>query len=992
MNRFLALSLRTHLFLLVIFLTLPALGVIIYSGFVQRSTDIRDAGLQSAKLAQSVASLQDDLVNAAEQLLSTLALLPEVRSRNATATSAILTGLLQKNPHYSNILVSDTSGSLWASAVPFSRPVSHWNHHYFRDTLATGNFSSGEYATGMITGKRVLHFGYPVRSSDGTIIGVVAVALDLDACWDLFLKTGFPHNTSVTLLDHRGTVMSRSQGTKFVGERDKPELFAMMKNGGPQGTFTAEGLDGTKRLFAYTKLRLNEEREPFLYVRAGIPEAEAVAHANGALIHSLRVMAPFPVLGLLLIWFIGNRTIIQRVTALQDAAQRLAAGDLSVRVSRTVAGGELGSLGAAFDDMAEKLARREQDLQKSQSENAFLSGLLERSGQPFGAGTPDGRLDRVNSAFATLLGYCAEELNGMNWFSGLTPPEWISRERAALEELHRTGRPVRYEKEYLHKDGSRVQVELLTDEIRDDQGNPVYYYAFITDISLRLRMEQALRDSEELFRTLCDAAPIGICREDRSGHNIYSNPRWEEISGLSAEESLDEGWCRVLHPEDRDEVIRLRTDTIARGEIVSHEYRLVTPEGETVWVRALSNPIRNFDGEVTGYVGTVEDITEVRKARQEMLRTDKLESLGVLAGGIAHDFNNILTAILGNISLAQMYHDDPEALGKRLDEAERAAIRAKGLTRQLLTFARGGEPVKKIVQIRKLIEEAAGFATVGSTVSHEIVMAGDYWMEADEGQLSQLFHNLFLNAVQSMAQGGIIRIAADLQVGEAGSKPFVVVTVKDNGTGIAEHDLPRIFDPYFTTKQQGSGLGLATCYSIVTRHGGTITVTSQPGQGSSFRVTLPALDLERIAAQEQAAESDTGRGRILVMDDERPIRDLARAMLESLGYQVETVADGAAAITLYRQRYREQVPFSAVIMDLTVPAGCGGLEALSALREIDPAVKGIVSSGYAEDPIMANFQEHGFCAVLGKPYRLRELCAVLDVVLGRSEEQPFSGA
>ena len=865
MNRFFSLPLRIHLLLLVILLTLPAAGVITYSGLSQRKAARHEATQQVLKLAYTIASEQKDLVTASEQLLSTLTLIPDIRNRNVAATNAILADLLAKNPHYANIFVADMSGALWSSAVPHTHAVSHAGYRYLTDAIATGRFSSGEYATGKITRKKVLHFGYPLRDPSGRITGVAAVALDLEYCWHLLGKAGLPPKTSLTLVDHNGTIVSRSLNNQFVGSPDKASLFRIMNEGPREGAFQAVGLDGTTRLFAYNKLHLHGEQTPYLYIRAGIPEQAIVAQANSALLQNLLVLAPFPLLGLCIIWLIGKKAIVDRVATLQGAVQRLAGGDLEVRVSNLVTGGELGSLGLAFDDMAESLARRDKELRESQQENAFLTGLLEHSSQPFAIAYPDGRIGRFNPAFLALLGYGSEELRTLDWIGELTPSDWRAREQEKLLELEHSDQPVRYEKEYLRKDGSRVPVELLTHVVREPDGRPAFYYAFITDI------------------------------------------------------------------------------------------------------------------------------TERRHAQREMLKTDKLESLGVLAGGIAHDFNNILTAILGNISLAQMYVNDPDALSKRLEDAENAAVRAKGLTRQLLTFARGGEPVKKFVQIRKLLEEAVGFATVGSKVTYEVLLKGDFWVEADEGQLSQAFHNLVLNAVQAMPEGGALVIRADRVRTGPDRKPILTITVTDTGIGIPEYDLPRIFDPYFTTKQQGNGLGLATCHSIITRHGGTISVTSAPGQGSTFLVTLPALELGDATDAELRHEAAQGRGRILVMDDEAPVREIARSMLDSLGYAAECAADGDDAVRLYQERKEEGMPFAAVIMDLTIPGGRGGKEVLASLLSIDPEVRAIVSSGYAEDPVMANFREYGFSAVLGKPYLLHELSAVLREVLPEQGENRTQG-
>ena len=363
------------------------------------------------------------------------------------------------------------------------------------------------------------------------------------------------------------------------------------------------------------------------------------------------------------------------------------------------------------------------------------------------------------------------------------------------------------------------------------------------DVTSRRLVEEQLRSSEEQFRTLCDSSPMGIFKADCHGNNTYSNRRWEEISGLSAQESLGQGWCRAIHPDEQEKTVIAWNEAASTGRRMELESRYLTPQGKTVWVRVLATPITGPDRVITGYVGTVEDVTELRRARDEQLKSLKLESLAVLAGGIAHDFNNILMAITGNISLARMQRHDTELLMERLADAEKAATRAKGLTRQLLTFARGGEPVKRITELKGVLREAAGFATHGSSLPCEFLLADNLLpVMADEGQLGQLFHNLVINAVQAMPHGGTITIRAENFSSPTG-KPFVRISVVDTGIGIHESEQQRIFDPYVTTKEQGSGLGLAICHSIVEKHGGTIDLESAPGKGSTFYVTLPALEL-----------------------------------------------------------------------------------------------------------------------------------------------------
>jgi nitrogen-specific signal transduction histidine kinase/ActR/RegA family two-component response regulator len=392
-------------------------------------------------------------------------------------------------------------------------------------------------------------------------------------------------------------------------------------------------------------------------------------------------------------------------------------------------------------------------------------------------------------------------------------------------------------------------------------------------------------------------------------------------------------------------------------------------------------------GKIFGVIEYFRDITERKKAQQERLRLDKLESLGVLAGGIAHDFNNILMVILGSISLATLVPSVSEA-HERLAAAEAACGQGQSLARQLLTFAKGGAPIKKTQDLKGIIQEAARLALSGSQSRVEFSLPEHLWeVEVDRGQIHQVFSNLLINADQAMPTGGLIQIQAEnLAESEAIrlSLPpgkHVAVTLADQGLGIAPEHLERIFDPYFTTKQKGSGIGLATVHSIVTQHGGRITVDSHLGQGSSFRLYLPAI--EATVEDEKLSEAilPKGRGRILLMDDEPLVREVVGKMLHALGYEPVFAREGREALELYARGQASGEPIAAVILDLTIPGGMGGMEAIQHLLAQDPQVKAIVSSGYGGSSIMADFKSHGFLGVIAKPYRLQKLSKVLQEVL-----------
>ncbi|HWP49288.1 MAG TPA: GAF domain-containing protein [Candidatus Limnocylindrales bacterium] len=507
---------------------------------------------------------------------------------------------------------------------------------------------------------------------------------------------------------------------------------------------------------------------------------------------------------------------------------------------------------------------------------------------------------------------------------------------------------------------------------------------------------QAAQQSEEKFRQIAEniGEVFWMTSPDKS-QMIYVSPAYERIWGRTCKSLYEQprSWIDAIHPEDRER-IRAALEKQIRGEY-DEEYRILQPDGSIRWIRDRAFPVRNGLGEVYRIAGIATDITDRKKMEAELLKAQKLESIGVLAGGIAHDFNNILTAILLNISLAKMKVDPEGEIFKNLDEAEKASLRAKDLTQQLLTFSKGGAPIKKTASIAELVKDSANFALRGSNVRCEFSIPEDLWLvEVDKGQMSQVIHNLILNAQQAMPEGGIIKVTAENKmVGVEGEQelplpmgPYIKLSIQDEGTGIPAEHLPKIFDPYFTTKQKGSGLGLATTYSIIKRHGGYIGVESKLGVGTTFSIYLPASRKE-IPLPKDSMEAgievnpQMSKKRILIMDDEEILREATSQILEQMGYEVALSRDGVEAIELYKKAMESHQPFEVVIMDLTIPGGMGGKETLRRLLEINPQVKAIVSSGYSNDPIMAEYKQYGFSGVISKPYKIEELSQTLRKVI-----------
>jgi signal transduction histidine kinase/ActR/RegA family two-component response regulator len=376
------------------------------------------------------------------------------------------------------------------------------------------------------------------------------------------------------------------------------------------------------------------------------------------------------------------------------------------------------------------------------------------------------------------------------------------------------------------------------------------------------------------------------------------------------------------------------------------------------------------------------EIAQRQQTEEELLRARKLESIGVLAGGIAHDFNNFLTVVQGNIEVAKGQLPLTEPAQQFLDQAASACQRAKFLSSQLLTFAKGGAPVRRVVSIAQLVTEAVHLARTGSPAGIEVNIAEGLWSaEVDAGQIGQVLHNILINAREAMPGGGTIEVQARNVLGVDAGDPQVRISISDNGRGISEEVLRRVFDPYFTTKTGGNGLGLATAYAIVVKHGGHISVDSKLGVGSTFTIDLPA-SLEVPSSQAPvAAPVETGTGRLLVMDDDEALQILFKAVLDHLGYDVQTASDGAEAVALYKAAEAEGNGFDAVLLDLTVTGGMGGVEAAAMLKQFDPSARLVVSSGYSDAPVMSHFAEYGFDAVILKPWTVKEMSEVLRQVL-----------
>ncbi|HUI92551.1 MAG TPA: PAS domain S-box protein [Chitinivibrionales bacterium] len=545
-------------------------------------------------------------------------------------------------------------------------------------------------------------------------------------------------------------------------------------------------------------------------------------------------------------------------------------------------------------------------------------------------------------------------------------------------------------------DGSSAIIQQVVFPIKTKNG--FRFGSIKRDVTSQKHAEDALRDSEQRFKTLIENAFEGIAVVDRNGTVKYSSPGLTRILGFTPEDRYGANVFKNIHPDDS---VRAQE---AFGRALAHPLesfpiflRYRRSDGSWRWLECVGKNLLDASA-INGIVINYRDVSERKRAEedqqrfeQQMQKVEKLESLGILAGGIAHDFNNLLTGIFGYIDVARMFNSSGAAdkVAMNLSKALDVFNRARALTQQLLTFSKGGAPVKKTLSLPPLLTSTTNFVLSGSSVSARFGFPDGLWpCEVDENQFGQVIDNILINARQAMPTGGSVVVTAEnFPKGQPVPAPlaqgdYVRISIRDFGIGISKDHLPHIFDPFFTTKQEGSGLGLATAYSIIRKHEGIIEAESELGIGSTFYIYLPAHPSAAAEPLSTRIKKHRGQGVVLVMDDEDFVRDVAAEMLKTMGYTADPAKNGAEAVEKYQKAFSSPVPYALVILDLTVPAGMGGKDTLKDLLKINPAVIAIAASGFSEDPVMTDPPAFGFKGKLRKPFTKEELGDVLERVVG----------
>ncbi len=832
--------------------------------------------------------------------------------------------------------------------------------------------------TGRIAKILVINFARRINNPDGSFGGVVFGAVTVDRYYKLFSGINVGSSGSITLRDNELAVIARYPekagiGSAIGNKSVTKDLSDAVKAGKISATFKSIAkIDGVERMFSYRKVSSFP-----LYVVVALANDDYHAEWRKEALTQLSLVAFFALLTL-----ISSRTMLTRWRREKENELELcmAKEELELRVEQRTS-----ELNHANKQLKVELKERKQAEEQTNDAMRYIQTILQTS--PLGIETfkATGETISANDAIARIVGASIEQLKQQNI------RDIQSWKRFGLLEVAEralaTGEVQRHEYRMVTTFGKHVDLDCLF--VPFTFSGEQHLMLTVLDITERKKAEEELSYSMSLTNAALESAADGILIVDRKGDIARWNRKFVELWHIPNELCVTHIKDPVLNfvcgqMAQPEEFLAKVMDLYEHPDTSSQDL-LQLADGR-IFDRH-SYPLRMGD-EIVGRFWSFRDITDQRKHEKEQLKIEKLESLGVLAGGIAHNFNNILTGIIGNISLAEIFLDPGHKSYKALIEAEKASVRASELAQQLLTFARGGEPIRKITSLQNIVTESMGLVLSGSNVRGIIEIPDSiHAIDADEGQMSQVCHNIVINATHAMPGGGTLTVTARNETIGSNNPmnlhpgPYVCVAFSDEGCGIPDDILKKIFDPYFTTKADGNGLGLASVHSIVSKHNGYIEINSRVGKGTTVTIYLPSIGATYSHYQSESVVQAPGLhfgGPILVMDDEESIRDLSSEMLEYLGYHATTCENGEEAIALYKDSIESGTRFLTVIMDLTIPGKMGGKEAAQQILALDPNACLIVSSGYSNDPIMSEYHSYGFAGAVAKPYNIKEFGQLLS--------------
>jgi two-component system cell cycle sensor histidine kinase/response regulator CckA len=1113
MNFSRSMSIRTQIIILIVLMALLPLSMIVYYAVQQQQHDIAEAFDTATLVATQIQNDQRILLAGADQLASAVSILPGVKQHDAATVSTTLAELIRSTPRILNISIMDRSGRIWASGLPVTNTPSYADRRFFINAVATGKPSSGEYTMGKTLNIPFITFGYPIKDITGAVSDVITILIPLDSYNNLYSGEHARPVSAILLTDHKGTILYSSTDSSLVGKQDRPDLFRQMAEEATEGSFEAVGILGVKRLYSYRAVTLNNETRPYMFIRTGLDKDHVLIKSRKGLLVSIGSVLPTMFLMLCLVIYISKRGILDKISALRDAIQRIASGELDIRVCDHVATADFGELGSAVDNMAHRL--QQADEARRDSDNKYRE-LVENANAIILKWDTEGTVIYFNEFAESFFGFPSSEIVGRSLI-GTIVPETESSGRDLVEMIRDiTINPDAYvnnENENIRRNGERVWVSWTNHLLLDAGGNKTGILSVGQDITWRKTIEKELQRSEQRFRSFVENVNDVIFALTPAGEFSYVSPNWTDAFGYDVSETVGRPFAPFVHPDDVPGCVDFMQRVLGTGRKQSGvEYRVKRKDGSYVWYRANASPMQDpvtnsltllgigrditemkqveetlrqseerfsaafhaspdaislsrlgngiyldvnegftvltgyqadeaigksaielnlwgshldrvqlllelrESGTVTGkelhfrrkdgskrvgqmaarvieinnepyLLAIIRDVTEHEHLQNELIKAQKLESISVLAGGIAHNFNNVLTGVIGYISYAKKHLGETDKALQTLEAAEKASYRAAGIARQLLAFSQSGVPVRRPVSLDELIKESVALFLSGSKVKGVVDCPLHQTISVDSQQISQAFNNIVLNALQAMPEGGTLTVTSENialdEINRYKLTPdnYARIEFRDTGCGISHEDLDKVYDPYFTTKESGTGLGLSTCHTIVTKHGGYIGITSEPGQGTCVTVVLPSAVEECDETGDEPAGGVVPGGSILVMDDDESIRKLAVDILGGLGYTVTTCSDGEEACRLYEESGKAGRAFSLAILDLSVPDGMGGIEAARRILGFYPQARLIASSGYSNDPAIADFRAFGFCGAVAKPYSMDELAGAIRKAL-----------
>lgn len=619
----------------------------------------------------------------------------------------------------------------------------------------------------------------------------------------------------------------------------------------------------------------------------------------------------------------------------------------------------------------------------------FLDRIINTISDPVFVKDNESRMVLVNDACCQFFGLNRQDILGKTLAE--TVPE---DERASFLKIDRevleTGIESSVEELITIEYNETKIINTKKTRYQDENGNN-FLVCVVRDITHLKRNDEMFKLAMERLDLATQAADVGIFDWDIINNTLNWNDQHYTIYGVDKNKShlVYEDWLGALHPEDKDRVQKELFLCLETGEKFESTFRLKMKSGEVKYVKAISQFQRNDKNELARMIGINLDITIQQQQLQLMARAERLESIGILAGGIAHDFNNLLAGIFGYLELAQgqLKKNKLDQLSETLEKSAGMLNRAKNLSTQLLTFSKGGSPLIKSQTLNNFIVHSAEFALSGSNIELALDIDPDLWpADVDENQFGQVIDNIVINGKQAQPHGGKILIRArnieseQLKVKGLTKEKYIQIDIQDNGQGISVENLPYVFDPFFTTKKQGSGIGLATVYSIIKRHNGLIEVQSEVSHGTTFTIYLPASGQLQAKINKAKPEGLNRKLKVLILEDEIDLLDIMTENLVSLGCETFGVRNGNEAISKYQEHYELSNPFDLLILDLTIPGGIGGKEVIKAIHKIHPSVKAIATSGYANDSIIADPKKYHFQASLPKPFVLQELIHIMNQI------------